>query len=104
MLGTMNLLEKWQKQGVKFDYYVPDVGWQDRTGDVTQFWPQCFPTGPDEVIKRANELGMKWGLWFCATHGDWSIGNNPRTEPSRTIVPGGEWPRYKYRDGFPDDD
>jgi len=104
MLGTMDLLEKWQKQGVKFDYYVPDVGWQDRTGDMTQFWPQCFPTGPDEVIKRANDLGMKWGLWFCATHGDWSIGNNPRTEPSRTIVPGGEWPRYKYRDGFPDDD
>jgi hypothetical protein len=104
MLGTMDLLEKWQKQGVKFDYYVPDVGWQDRTGDMTQFWPQCFPNGPDEVIHRANQLGMKWGLWFCATHGDWSIGNNPRLEPSKTIVPGGEWPRYEYRDGFPQDD
>jgi hypothetical protein len=104
MLGTMDLLEKWQKQGVKFDYYVPDVGWQDRTGDMTQFWPQCFPNGPGKVIQRANQLGMKWGLWFCGTHGDWSIGNNPQVEPSRTVVPGGEWPPYKYRDGFPEDD
>ena len=104
MLGTMDLLEKWQRQGVKFDYYVPDVGWQDRTGDMTQFWPQCFPDGPGEVIHRANQLGMKWGLWFCATHGDWSIGNNPRLEPSKTIVAGGEWPRYEYRDGYPEDD
>jgi hypothetical protein len=47
---------------------------------------------------------MKWGLWFCATHGDWSIGNNPRLEPSKTIVAGGEWPRYEYRDGYPEDD
>ena len=104
MLGTLDQLEKLQKQGVKFDYYVPDVGWQDRTGDMTQFWPQCFPNGPDEVIHRANQLGMKWGLWFCATHGDWSIGNNPLLEPSKTIVPGGVWPRYEYRDGFPEDD
>ena len=104
MLGTMDLLEKWQKQGVKFDYYVPDVGWQDRTGDMTQFWPQCFPNGPDEVIHRANQLGMKWGLWFGVTHGDWTIGNNPRLTPSRTIVPGGEWPRNQYRDGFLEDD
>ena len=44
MLGTMDLLEKWQKQGVKFDYYVPDVGWQDRTGDMTQFCPSAFRT------------------------------------------------------------
>lgn len=104
MLGTMDVLEKWQKQSVKFDYYVPDVGWQDRAGDMTQFWPQCFPDGPDAVIRRANQLGMKWGLWFCATHGDWSIGDNPRLEPSKTIVAGGKWPAYEYRDGFPEDD
>ncbi len=104
MLGTMDLLEKWQKQGVKFDYYVPDVGWQDRTGDMTQFWPQCFPSGPDEVIHRANQLGMKWGLWFSGTHGEWGIGENPRLGPSQTIVPGGEPVRYEYRDGFPQDD
>jgi hypothetical protein len=104
MLATMRLLEKWQKQGVKFDYYVPDVGWQDRTGGMTRFLPQCFPNGPEQVIQRANQLGMKWGLWFAGTYADWSIGNNPQVDPSRTVVPGGEWPRYTYRDGFPEDD
>jgi len=104
MLGTMDVLEKWQKQGVKFDYYVPDVGWQDRTGDMTQFWPQCFPNGPDEVIHRAHQLGMMWGLWFSGTAGEWGIGENPRIGPSQTIVPSGEPARYEYRDGFPQDD
>jgi hypothetical protein len=100
MLGTMDLLEKWQKQGVKFDYYVPDVGWQDRTGDMTRFLPQCFPEGPDQVIQRAHQLGMKWGLWFSGTQAAWSIGDNPRVEPSRAALAGGGWPRSYYRDGF----
>ena len=100
MLGTMDLLERWQKQGVKIDYYVPDVGWQDRTGDGTQFLPQCFPEGPDRVIQRAHQLGMKWGLWFSGTQAAWSIGDNPRVEPSRAELPGGGWPRSYFRDGF----
>lgn len=104
MLGTMDLLEKWQKQGVKFDYYVPDVGWQDRSGDMTQFWPQCFPNGPEEVIQRANQLGMKWGVWFSGTAGEWGIGENPRIGPSQTIVPGGKPVHVEYRDGFAEDD
>ena len=100
MLDTLKLLEKWQKRGVKFDYYVPDVGWQDWTGDLTRFWPQCFPEGPDKVIKRVNELGMKWGLWFTGTFADWSCGLNPKVEPSRTVVAGGKWPDYEQRDSF----
>ena len=64
MLESADLLQKLQMQGIKFDYYVPDVGWQDATGDITRFWPHCFPEGPQKVIKRINELGMKWGLWF----------------------------------------
>ena len=104
MLGTMDLLEKWQKEGMKFDYYVADVGWQDRAGDMTQFWPQCFPNGPDEVIHRASQLGMKWGLWFSGTAGEWGIGENPRIGPSQTIVPGGKPVRVEYRDGFAEDD
>ncbi len=103
MLGTMQLLQKWQQKGIKFDYYVPDVGWQDRTGDMTQYWPQCFPNGPEQVIERANQLGMKWGLWFSGTYGDWSIGDNPRTAPSRVPDSGTAWPRDQHRDGFPQD-
>jgi hypothetical protein len=100
MLDTLKLLEKWQKRGVRFDYYVPDVGWQDWTGDLTRFWPQCFPEGPTKVIKKVNELGMKWGLWFAGTWADWSCGLNPIIAPSRTVVPGGKWPDFLFRDGF----
>jgi len=100
MLESTEVLEKLQKQGIKFDYYVPDVGWQDWSGDLTRFWPHGFPEGPGKVIKRVNELGMKWGLWFASTWADWSCGLNPRSEPSRTIVPGWKWPEYQFRDNF----
>jgi hypothetical protein len=100
MLDNAELLGKWQKRGIKFDYYVPDVGWQDWTGDLTRFWPHGFPEGPGNVIKRVNELGMKWGLWFCATGVGWSCGLNPKTEPSRAVVAGGKWPLYRFRDNF----
>ena len=100
MLETADLLQKWQKQGVTFDYYVPDVGWQDSTGDITRFWPHCFPDGPQKVIKRVNELGMKWGLWFTGTWADWTSGLNPRTVASQTVVAGGKWPHPQFRDNF----
>jgi hypothetical protein len=100
MLESADLLEKWQKQGVKFDYFVPDVGWQDSTGDITRFWPQCFPEGPQKVIKRMNGLGMKWGSWFTGTWADWTSGLNPKTVASRTLVAGGKWPDYLLRDNY----
>ena len=100
MLESLDLLEKWQKQGVQFDYYVPDVGWQGRTGDLTRFLPECFPDGPRKVIERVNELGMNWGLWFASTWGDWSSGLNPEVNPSRTVPPGGKWPEHEYWNGF----
>jgi hypothetical protein len=98
MLEIAELLGKWQKRGIQFDYYVPDVGWQDWTGDLTRFQPQGFPEGPDKVVKRVNELGMKWGLWFAGSFADWSCGLNPKIEPSRTMQAGGQWPEYRYRD------
>ena len=100
MLDSLKLLDNWQERGIKFDYYVPDVGWQDWTGDLTRFWPQCFPEGPMKVIKRVNELNMKWGLWFAGTWADWSCGLNPAVIPSRTIVPGGNWPENLFRNNF----
>jgi hypothetical protein len=36
MLESAEVLEKLQKRGIKFDYYVPDVGWQDWSGDLTR--------------------------------------------------------------------
>ena len=40
MLEITEVLEKLQKRGIQFDYYVPDVGWQDWTGDLTSFQPR----------------------------------------------------------------
>jgi hypothetical protein len=104
MLETINLLQKWQERGVKFDFYVPDVGWQDRGGDLTRFLPNCFPDGPQKVINRVSKLGMKWGLWFASNRADWSVGLNPKMTPSRIDAPGGRWPGLLYRDGFLIDD
>ena len=95
MLEITGLLEKWRKRGIQFDYFVPDVGWQDWTGDLTRFQPQGFPEGPDKVIQRVNQLGMKWGLWFASCFADWSCGLNPKVEPSRTLPAGGKWPEYQ---------
>ena len=59
--GVCGSAAEMQKQGITFDYYVPDVGWQDSTGDITRFWPHCFPEGPQKVIKRINEAGHEVG-------------------------------------------
>jgi hypothetical protein len=101
MLATLDVLESWQKQGVKFDYYVWDWGWQDPTVDLKRPLPHCYPEGPDKVIARVKQLGMKWGLWFAGGAADLSIGLNPATKPSRSPFPGGKWPEYSYRDGYP---
>jgi len=103
MLDNVELLGKWQKRGIKFDYYVLDVGWQDWTGDLTRFSPLSFPEGPGRVIKRVNELGMKWALWFAANSAGWSCGLNPKAEPSRAMVAGGKWPLYRFRDNLVSD-
>jgi hypothetical protein len=98
MLEITGVLEKMQKRGIQFDYYVPDVGWQDWTGDLTTFQPHGFPEGPGKVIKRVNQLGMNWGLWFASSFADWSCALNPKMEPSRAVMAGGKWPEYKFRD------
>ena len=98
MLEITDVLEKMQKRGIQFDYYVPDVGWQDWTGDLTGFQPHGFPEGPGKVIKRVNQLGMNWGLWFASSFADWSCALNPKMEPSRAVVAGGKWPEYQFRD------
>ena len=96
----LDVLEKWQGKGLRFDYFVFDYGWVESASDYTQFRQACFPEGPQKVIKRINELGMKLGLWLPTTFADWGIGHNPTLEPSRVAVPGGRWPEEEYHDGF----
>jgi len=66
-LDVLNLLEAWQKRGVRFDYFTLDTGWVDPNSDLTRFNPACFPNGPSRVVERINGLGMKFGLWFATS-------------------------------------
>jgi hypothetical protein len=99
-LELLGLSEKWQGKGFKFDYFVYDNGWQDDSSDYTRFRRECFPDGPQKVMERLKQLGIRLGLWMPSTFADWSLGNNPNLEPSRVAVPGGQWPEVRYRDDF----
>jgi hypothetical protein len=97
-LGTLNLLAEWQKKGVRFDYYIPDMS-LDTTSDLKRFRLFSFPDGPSEVIQQVNELGMKFGQWFCVSYGAWSNYRYPKTAPSRIPVPTGNTPDPLFRHG-----
>jgi len=79
--GTLNLLAEWQKRGIKFDYYIPDMS-LDTTSDLKRFRLYSFPDGPGQMIKQIDELGMKFGQWFCVTGGAWSNARYPKMAPS----------------------
>ena len=68
-LDVLRVLEKWQKKGVRLDYFTMDTGWVDPNSDLTRFRPTCYPKGPGEIVQRVNALGMKFGLWFATSWG-----------------------------------
>ena len=88
-LGTLDLLEDWQKKGIRFDFYIPDMS-LDTTSDLKRFRLFSFPDGPAEMIERVNQLGMKFGQWFAVTSGIWSDYRYPKTKPSRIPLPNAE--------------
>jgi hypothetical protein len=63
-LDVLGLLQKFQTNGVRFDYFTLDTGWVDPASDLTRFRPTCFPNGPAAIVDRVQSLGMKFGLWF----------------------------------------
>lgn len=94
--GTLNLLAEWQKRGIKFDYYIPDMS-LDTTSDLKRFRLFSFPDGPGEMISQIGQLGMKFGQWFCVTMGAWSNARDPKMAPS--LVPSPQessHPLYRY--------
>jgi hypothetical protein len=103
-LDVLNVLEKWEKQGFKFDYFTLDTGWMDHASDLTRFAPQCFPTGPAKIVERVQGLGMKFGLWFSTTGGGWSCGEYPAVVPSIIPHAGSDEPpqpsQVAYRNGY----
>jgi hypothetical protein len=103
-LDVLNLLEKWQQRGFKFDYFTLDTGWMDHASDLTRFAPQCYPAGPARIVERVKSLGMKFGLWFSTSGGGWSCGENPAIVPSIIPRPGSDEPpqpsQVAYRNGY----
>ena len=94
-LDVLGVLERWQREGVRFDYFTLDTGWTDPYSDLTQFRPVCYPSGPGKVVERVHALGMKFGLWFATTWGAESCwGHAPAWVDQET-------PAMTYRHGYP---
>jgi hypothetical protein len=87
-LNILDVVEKWQAKGMKFDYFTLDQGWVDPAGDLTGFAPQCYPEGPGKIVQRVKALGMKFGLWFSISGAPWSCPENPAVKPSFVPPPG----------------
>ena len=66
-LSIMDKMEEAQSEfGLQFDYFWMDAGWwefEKRFG--LKVWNETtFPNGPRRIIERANEIGMRFGLWL----------------------------------------
>jgi hypothetical protein len=94
-LDVLGLLQKFQKQGVSFDYFTLDTGWVDPASDLTRFRPTCYPHGPGEIVKRVESMGMKFGLWFGTSWGTESCWDYA------AAFANGFAPQLPYRDGYP---
>lgn len=104
MIEELKILERWRGQGVALDYFVPDTGWIDHSSDLTEFAPQCFPSGPEEVVEAVSRAGMKFGLWFPVSWGAMSNSENPAVWPDQIPTPGEEGepgaPPLVYENGY----
>jgi hypothetical protein len=58
--------------------------WVDHAGDLQRFDPRRFPQGLLPIKRRLDGLGVSPGLWIDSSMASWSIGRNPRVEPSLT--------------------
>lgn len=94
-LHVLDVVEQWQKKGMRFDYFTLDTGWVDPTSDLTRFRPTCYPNGPGKIVERVKALNMKFGLWFATSWGAQSAWENP------AAFPGGTPPGLPWREGYP---
>lgn len=95
-LEVLDLLERWQGRGLRFDYFTLDTGWVDPGSDLTRFKPNCYPDGPARVIERVQGLGMQLGLWFATSWGTQSCWDYPPAYPDQRL------PGLPYREGYPE--
>lgn len=76
-LHVLGTLERWQRAGVRFDYFTLDTGWVDTGSDLKRFRPAAYPEGPDAMTARVRDLGMRFGLWFATSWASQSCWENP---------------------------
>jgi hypothetical protein len=96
VLNVLDELHRWQKDGMKFDYFSLDTGWIDPNSDLTRFRPTCYPNGPDEMIHQAGAYGMKFGLWFATSWAAESCWDYPQ------VLAGQPQISMPYRLGYPE--
>ncbi len=69
LLDNLDHLQGLRARGIAFDYYDIDAGWSDPVGDLTDFDPHNFPSGPATVFARIRDVGMKPMLWMSPSYG-----------------------------------
>ena len=69
VLRNLDQLAELGRRGISFDYYFLDAGWSNPSGDLRDFDPTHFPTGQAELVRRIDELGMRFGLWVSPASG-----------------------------------
>jgi hypothetical protein len=86
--NSLDRLAALAERGVQFDYYWIDAGWSDPHGDLRGFDPRNFPDGPGALLRRAQGMGMKVGLWTAPASGPMAFHpqvSNPRYAPCGTL-------------------
>jgi hypothetical protein len=63
-LKELNELLRLKRNGVKFDYYVMDAFWFDKSGGYRTWHKQHWPNGPDAWLRACKENNIKPGLWI----------------------------------------
>ncbi|MBQ9710424.1 MAG: hypothetical protein IJV67_07370, partial [Clostridia bacterium] len=53
-----------KRSSVHMDYYLMDAFWFEENKGYMNFKPSTFPEGSKNVVKKLDEYGMKYGLWF----------------------------------------
>ncbi len=107
VLDDQQVVGRWQKQGVKLDFFTLDTGWPAPDGDLTEFVNTCYPDGPARMIEGIHRLGMQFGLWFSEGWGGWADGLYPPIqtgaipEPGESPDPSDAPPLGVYRNGYP---
>ncbi|MCX7798811.1 MAG: hypothetical protein N2109_00530 [Fimbriimonadales bacterium] len=67
---ALDRLQRWRSEhGMAFDCFHIDCFWFDKSKPYTAFDPETFPDGPEPILRRVREMGMRFGLWFAVNGG-----------------------------------